>query len=92
MDLLERIWEFLQGFFGGLLGSFERAMTGIFGSSNARYIKKLQAKVDAIGDLEPKYEAMSDEELREQTFQVQRPLEKGRDPRRHFGRSVRGLP
>ena len=55
MDLLERIWELLQAFFGGILGSFERAMTSLFGSSNARYIKKLQAQVEAIGALEPKY-------------------------------------
>ena len=67
MELLERIWEFLQGFFGGLLGTFERTMTGLFGSSNARYIKKLQAQVDSIGELESKYEAMTDEQLREQT-------------------------
>ena len=77
MDLLERIWEFLQGFFGGILSSFERAMTSVFGSSNARYIKKLQARVDAIGALESKYEALTDEELREQTQKFRERLKKG---------------
>jgi len=77
MDLLERIWELLQAFFGGILGSFERAMTSLFGSSNARYIKKLQAQVEAIGALEPKYEAMSDDELREQTVKFRERLRKG---------------
>ena len=67
MELLERIWEFLGVFFGGLLKGFERGLTGLFGSSNARYIKKLQAKVDAINNLEAKYEALSEEELRGQT-------------------------
>lgn len=77
MDLLERIWELLQGFFGGILGTFERAMTGIFGSSNARYIKKLQNQVDAITALEHKYETMTDAQLREQTDKFRERLKKG---------------
>ena len=36
-------------------------MTKIFGSANARFIKSLQPRVDAINALEPKYEAMTDE-------------------------------
>ena len=77
MDQLERIWELIQGFFGGILSSFERAMTSVFGSSNARYIKRLQAKVDAIGALESKYEAMTDDELREQTEKFRQRLKQG---------------
>ncbi len=42
-------------------------LPSLFGSSNARYIKKLQPKVDAINALEPKYQAMSDAELKQQT-------------------------
>ena len=34
--------------------------------SNAHYIKKLGPKVATINELEPKFKAMSDEELREQ--------------------------
>ncbi|PQO28177.1 preprotein translocase subunit SecA [Blastopirellula marina] len=67
MEILEQIWEKISLFFGGLLGGFERLITSAFGSSNARYIKKLQATVDAINELEPKYEALSDDELRDQT-------------------------
>ncbi len=67
MELLERIWEYLGLFFGGLLRGFERTITSFFGSSNARYIKRLQAKVDAINNLEAKYEVMTTEELRGQT-------------------------
>ena len=48
MDTLERIWELVTGFFTALGSGFERAVTSLFGSSNARYIKKLQPKVDAI--------------------------------------------
>ena len=67
MDVLERIWEFVGGFFNALGTGFERAITSMFGSSNARFIKKLQPKVEAINALEPKFQAMSDDELRGQT-------------------------
>ncbi|QDU96853.1 preprotein translocase subunit SecA [Lignipirellula cremea] len=77
MDFLERVWEAIGLFFSGLLGNFERGVTGVFGSSNARYIKKLSHKVEAINALEPKYQAMSDEELREQTFKMRERLSAG---------------
>ncbi|MBI1247238.1 preprotein translocase subunit SecA [bacterium] len=67
MEILEQIWEKISLFFGGLLSGFEKFITSMFGSSNARYIKKLQPTVDAINELESKYEALSDEELRDQT-------------------------
>ncbi|MBM4089401.1 MAG: preprotein translocase subunit SecA [Planctomycetes bacterium] len=67
MDILERIWELIGLFFNGLMRVFERSVTSLFGSSNARYIKKLKAKVAAINNLEPQYQAMSDEELKSQT-------------------------
>ena len=60
------------------LGSgFERAITSLFGSSNARYIKKLQPKVDAINALEPKFQAMSDAELKDQTALFRKRLADG---------------
>jgi preprotein translocase subunit SecA len=77
MNVVERIWEFLGLFFGGILRGFERALTSVFGSSNARYIKKLQGRVDAINSLESKYQAMSDEQLREQTTIFRRRLSEG---------------
>ena len=67
MQLLERIWDSLTLFFGGLISGFERTITNLFGSSNARFVKRLQSKVDAITALEPRFEKMSEEELREQT-------------------------
>jgi preprotein translocase subunit SecA len=39
----------------------------IFGSSNDRYVKSLQPIVKAINALEPRYEAMDDRELADQT-------------------------
>ena len=77
MYVLERIWEFLGFFFGGLLRGFERGITSIFGSSNARYIRRLQPKVKAIGELEPKYQALSNEELKQQTVKFRERLAAG---------------
>ena len=59
---------------GGLV---ERSLTSLFGSSNARYLKKLQPKVAAINALEPKYQAMTDAELREQTDKFRKRLAAG---------------
>ena len=67
MEVLERIWEILSGIGNGILSRFEKAITALFGSANARYLKQLQPKVDAINALESKYEALTDEQLREQT-------------------------
>ena len=61
MDLLQQTWESVGIFFSGILRGFERTVTGVFGSSNARYVKRLQGKIDAINALESKYEALSDE-------------------------------
>lgn len=77
MEVLERIWEILGVFFGGIAGAIERSITSLFGSSNARAIKKLQPKVDAINALEPKYQAMSDAELRQQTVEFRKRLANG---------------
>jgi preprotein translocase subunit SecA len=77
MQVLERIWELIGLFFGGLTRTFERSLTSWFGSSNARYIKRLQPKVDAINALEPTYQAMSDEELRNQTTEFRKRLAAG---------------
>jgi preprotein translocase subunit SecA len=77
MEVLERIWEVLGAIFGGLARAFEQVLTSLFGSSNARYVKKLQPKIDAINALEPKYQAMSDQVLKEQTAEFKRRLAAG---------------
>ncbi len=77
MEILERIWEFLSAIGNSFLGRFERAITSLFGSANVRYLKRLQPKVEAINALEPKYQAMSDEELCSQTVDFRRRLAAG---------------
>jgi preprotein translocase subunit SecA len=77
MEVLEQIWELLGAFFTGLSGMIERGITSLFGSSNARYVKKLHTKADAITALEPKYQAMSDAELKQQTALFRERLHQG---------------
>ncbi|HEX5471426.1 MAG TPA: preprotein translocase subunit SecA, partial [Lacipirellulaceae bacterium] len=77
METIERIWEYLSVIGNALLGGFERMITGMFGSANVRFLKHLQPKVEAINALEPKYQAMTDEELRSQTAEFRRRLEAG---------------
>ncbi len=77
MDKLERIWELIGLFFGSLMRGFERGITSVFGSSNARYLKKLQSKVEAINNLESQYRAMSNEELIAQTAKFRERLAAG---------------
>jgi len=67
MEQLELLWDNTTHFVSGVVRSVERTITNLFGSSNARQVKKLQSRVDAITALEPTYEKMSDEELRNQT-------------------------
>ncbi len=77
MELLEQIWEIIGGFFTAVGTSIERAITSLVGSSNARYIKKLQPQVAAINALEPKFQAMSDEELHGLTTKFRKRLAEG---------------
>ncbi|MDO4628089.1 MAG: SEC-C metal-binding domain-containing protein [Planctomycetia bacterium] len=73
----ERVWDFTSDFFTNIGQSVEHGITSVFGSSNARYLKRLQPKINAINELEPRYVAMSDAELREQTFKFRKRLEAG---------------
>ncbi len=76
-ETLGRIFDIVSDFFGGFARALERGITSLFGSSNARFLKKLHPTVQAIGDLEPKYQAMTDAELREQTVKFRKRLAAG---------------
>ncbi|MCE9630595.1 MAG: preprotein translocase subunit SecA, partial [Planctomycetia bacterium] len=77
MEQLERLWETISNGAAGAGARLERFLTGLFGSSNARYLRRLDPKIDAINSLEPKYQAMSDAELRGQTTEFRRRLASG---------------
>ena len=66
MDIQESL-DGVSDFFGGISRWFENKVTSMFGSSNERELKKIMPRIQAINDLEPKYQAMSDEDLRGQT-------------------------
>ena len=77
MEVLERIWEIVAGLGNGLLSRFERMITALFGSANARYLKRLQPRVDAINALEERFKTLSDDELRGKTAEFRRRLDAG---------------
>ena len=79
MEILEQIWDWIGSFFGGIASGFERSITSLFGSSNARYIRKLQPRVAAINALEPKYQALTDDALRNETVEFRKRLAAGGD-------------
>ena len=66
-EFLSTAWDGLSATASGLMRGFERSITAVFGSSNARFLRKLQPRVVAIGELESRYQQLSDEELKEQT-------------------------
>ena len=76
-ELLSRVGEVVGDLFGGLARGLERSITGMFGSSNARFLRKLRPTVEAINVLEPTYQAMTDAELKEQTAKFRKRLGAG---------------
>ncbi|MFM8498237.1 MAG: preprotein translocase subunit SecA, partial [Planctomycetia bacterium] len=77
MQQLERLWDGLSNAAAGAGSRLERFLTGLFGSSNARYVRRLEPKIEAINSLEPKYQAMTEAELRGQTVEFKRRLAAG---------------
>ncbi len=77
MSFFERLWDVLGMLSNGILGSIARTITRIFGSSNARHVAKMQERADRITATEARYQAMSDEELRDQTDLFRKRLRAG---------------
>lgn len=51
-ETLERLWDTVTSGAFALSGRAERFITGRFGSSNARYLRRLDVKIEAINLLE----------------------------------------
>jgi len=77
MDLLERSWEFVGDMFGGVARGVERSLTSLFGSSNARFLKRLEQRVASITALEPSLQGLTDEQLRAKTVEFRQRLAAG---------------
>ncbi len=52
-------------------------LKNLFGSANDRYLKKFKKTISKINALEPTYEAMSDDELRQKTEEYKKRLAEG---------------
>src|SRR5208282_3371381 len=76
-EVLSQVWDALGDIFGSIGRGVERSLTSLFGSSNARFIRKLQPTVAAISALEPKYQVLTDAELKEQTVKFRKRLAGG---------------
>ena len=77
MEHLEQIWDAVTNTAAAAGHRVERLLTGMFGSSNARYLRRLEPKIEAINSLEPRYQGMTDAELRGQTAEFRRRLAAG---------------
>jgi preprotein translocase subunit SecA len=76
-EFFSRVGETVSGLFSSVARGIERSITGVFGSSNARFLRKLQPSIEAINALEPQYQAMTDAELAEQTAKFRKRLAAG---------------
>jgi preprotein translocase subunit SecA len=77
MDLLEQIWDTITNSLGSFGQAIERTITSLFGSSNARYVRKLQQRVAAINALEEQFKALTNEQLAAKTVEFRARLAKG---------------
>ncbi|MFM7075702.1 MAG: preprotein translocase subunit SecA, partial [Planctomycetaceae bacterium] len=77
MEQLEQIWDAVTNTAAPAWNRVERFLTGLFGSSNARYLRRLEPKIEAINSLEPRYRELTDAELRGQTAEFRRRLAAG---------------
>jgi len=57
-----------------MLGTF---IKGIFGSQNERELKRIRPRVEAINQLEPQFQALSDSELQAKTIEFRERVSKG---------------
>ncbi len=77
MELLEQIWERTGTAVNGVLSGIERGLTGLFGTSNARLIKRMQSQVERINALESQLKQATDDQLRERTHNFRQAFKRG---------------
>src|SRR5213078_4565501 len=52
-----------------IMGSFDKVLTKVFGSSNERFLKSITPLIAEINEFEPAIQKLTDEQLREKTAQ-----------------------
>jgi len=77
MEFFTRLFEIIGDAFNGFSAWIENKLTNMFGSANARFLKKLQPIVEEINAKEDYYKGFTDEELREMTPKFRKRLAEG---------------
>ncbi|MDR1383428.1 MAG: SEC-C domain-containing protein [Planctomycetaceae bacterium] len=77
MEFFTRLFEIIGDAFNSFSAWIENKLTNMFGSANARFLKKLQPIVEQINAKEDYYKALTDEELREMTPKLRKRLADG---------------
>ena len=77
MGLLESIWDGANSVASGVASGVGRGLTGVFGTSNARTIKRHQEMVVHINALEPNMMTLSDAQLKEESAKLKNRLFEG---------------
>ena len=77
MESLERVLDVLSSGVDSFTRGAERFVTRIFGSSNARYVRRMQPRIDAINGRESYFQEMTDAEIRGQTDKFRKRLAAG---------------
>ncbi|MDR2763137.1 MAG: preprotein translocase subunit SecA, partial [Planctomycetaceae bacterium] len=77
MSFFEDAFYSVGDFFTSVTRWIERTITSMFGAANARYIRQLQPKIDAINELESEMISLSDDELKSKTDEFKERLAKG---------------
>ncbi|MEM6980986.1 MAG: DEAD/DEAH box helicase, partial [Planctomycetota bacterium] len=77
MPILERLWDLLTVLVSSTVNKCGQLVIGVIGSANARTVTKYRERAERITELEPKYAAMTDDELRSQSQQFRNRLRDG---------------
>ncbi|QEH32949.1 preprotein translocase subunit SecA [Aquisphaera giovannonii] len=77
MEVLTELWDKTTDAFTALSENVSEGLVKLFGSANERRIRSMRPIVARINELEPRMQALSDEELKEQTAEFRRRRESG---------------
>ncbi len=76
-ELITEIWDKTTNSFSAVSEAISDGLVRVFGNSNERQIRRLRPRVEAINALEPRMQALSDEELTAKTDEFRDRLSQG---------------
>src|SRR3954453_8743511 len=77
MELLSEIWDKTTDALRGVSEGVSDGLIRLFGNSNERQIRRMRPIVAEINELEPGFEALTDEQLRAKTAEFRHRLSQG---------------